>query len=382
MTRGRKALALVLLAALAAGGYAAFTRRRESARLERFDAARLLYERGEYAAAADAFGALARGRPAGAVEREAAFRRALSLEAGGQWARAEASWRENLAEGAQALRHDRARLGLARAAFSTGRLRDAAERIDAVLAARPGAEIEAEARLMRAEIFARHGNDLEAWREAQEIVDGFPGSAAFERARELAGDRYIRLLFSRRVIPGTEEYAVGPGDSIQAIARRFGTTEELIRAMNRDAVRGDLIRAGDRLKVCTERFSAVVDTTANTLTLMAGDRAVKVYRVGTGREGSTPLGEFTIVNKVERPEWYRPGGGVIPYREPEGPDDVPENLLGTRWMGFDLSGYGIHGTWEPETIGRQASAGCIRLLNEDVEELYAILPVGASVAVN
>jgi lipoprotein-anchoring transpeptidase ErfK/SrfK len=50
-------------------------------------------------------------------------------------------------------------------------------------------------------------------------------------------------------------------------------------------------------------------------------------------------------------------------------------------MGFNLAGYGIHGTTEPETIGKQATQGCIRMVNSDVEELYAIVPEGTEVTI-
>ncbi|MBM3248214.1 MAG: L,D-transpeptidase, partial [Candidatus Omnitrophica bacterium] len=55
--------------------------------------------------------------------------------------------------------------------------------------------------------------------------------------------------------------------------------------------------------------------------------------------------------------------------------------LGTRWMGFDIPEYGIHGTTEPESIGKQATKGCVRMINKDVEELYSILPVGTEVTI-
>ena len=58
-----------------------------------------------------------------------------------------------------------------------------------------------------------------------------------------------------------------------------------------------------------------------------------------------------------------------------------ENVLGKYWLALDIPHYGIHGTWEPETIGRQSSQGCIRLINEDVEELFIILPAGTPVQV-
>ena len=56
-------------------------------------------------------------------------------------------------------------------------------------------------------------------------------------------------------------------------------------------------------------------------------------------------------------------------------------MLGTHWLSLDLPGYGIHGTWEPDTVGKQESAGCIRLVNADIEELYTLLPVGTPVVI-
>ena len=63
------------------------------------------------------------------------------------------------------------------------------------------------------------------------------------------------------------------------------------------------------------------------------------------------------------------------------PPDSPENILGTRWLGFDKKGYGIHGSVDPSAIGQYVTAGCVRMTNADVEELYAILPVGAEVTI-
>ena len=56
-------------------------------------------------------------------------------------------------------------------------------------------------------------------------------------------------------------------------------------------------------------------------------------------------------------------------------------VLGTRWMGFDITGYGIHGTTEPDKIGQQVTAGCVRMRNEEVEELYTLIPVGTEVTI-
>jgi lipoprotein-anchoring transpeptidase ErfK/SrfK len=73
------------------------------------------------------------------------------------------------------------------------------------------------------------------------------------------------------------------------------------------------------------------------------------------------------------PVWFNKGIVV--------PPESPQNVLGSRWLGFDLSGYGIHGTIEPDTIGQQVTAGCVRMHNKDVEELYNIIPRGTRVAV-
>ena len=82
---------------------------------------------------------------------------------------------------------------------------------------------------------------------------------------------------------------------------------------------------------------------------------------------------ITVVNKLVDPVWYRQGAVV--------PPDSPENILGTRWMGISEKGYGIHGSVDPEAIGYQVTAGCVRMLNAEVEELYDIIPLGTEVTI-
>ena len=100
---------------------------------------------------------------------------------------------------------------------------------------------------------------------------------------------------------------------------------------------------------------------------------IRTFSVATGENASTPDGQFTIVNKLENPTWYRTGA-VIPAGD-------KENILGSRWLGFSIKGFGIHGTTLPESIGTQSTAGCVRMLNREVEDVYAIIPLGASVTV-
>jgi len=124
-----------------------------------------------------------------------------------------------------------------------------------------------------------------------------------------------------------------------------------------------------------------VSKSRNDLLLKANGVFFKRYQVGTGQYGKTPAGTFIISDKIIEPPWWRPDGKMIPFGD-------KENVLGTRWMSItpvegtpSVSGYGIHGTWEQETIGKQASAGCIRLVNSDVEELFLLTPMGTRVVI-
>src|SRR4029077_15481510 len=115
-----------------------------------------------------------------------------------------------------------------------------------------------------------------------------------------------------------------------------------------------MVRVNDRLRVFSGKFSVKVDKSDNTLTVFLNDKFFKRYHVGTGQYNKTPVGTFKVTDKIAQPTWWRSDGKAIPYGD-------PENLLGTHWLALDIPGYGIHGTWETNTIGKQSSAGCIRL---------------------
>lgn len=199
------------------------------------------------------------------------------------------------------------------------------------------------------------------------LVTG-PLAAPPETAPEVGKSR---SLFSRIETLNHLTHTINPGDTLAGLAKKYGTTVELLRKNN--GVSRDKIYAGMKLKVPTARFSIVVDRQTNRLLVLADDKPLKRYKVATGRRDRTPPGAFKIINKLENPTWYNAGTVV--------PPDSPKNILGTRWMGFDKSGYGIHGTTLPETIGTYSSKGCIRMLNSEVEELYTIIPLGTQVLV-
>jgi lipoprotein-anchoring transpeptidase ErfK/SrfK len=120
----------------------------------------------------------------------------------------------------------------------------------------------------------------------------------------------------------------------------------------------------------------VVDKHENTLTVLADGQFFKKYGCRTGREDyMTPVGEFKITNKKKNPEWRKPGSGELIA------SGAPDNELGTRWMAFQGSSLGIHGTIDPSTIGYYASQGCVGMAKEDVEELFDYIPIGAPLTI-
>lgn len=120
-------------------------------------------------------------------------------------------------------------------------------------------------------------------------------------------------------------------------------------------------------RVPSER-RVVVSIPDRKLALVENGRIAKIFRVAVGApESPTPAGEFRIVQRLVRPTYYAPGV-IIPAG--------PQNPLGPRWIGLNLKSYGIHGTNQPRSIGRNESHGCIRMRNRDVAQLFEMVRVG------
>jgi lipoprotein-anchoring transpeptidase ErfK/SrfK len=216
----------------------------------------------------------------------------------------------------------------------------------------------------------KNAGQLQQARELLQPLADAPDPA--EKVLDLLSEINTQILFSPAPAPQKVDYTIQPGDTLGKLARQFGTTIELIKRSN--GLKSDLIRVGDRLRIYQPKFAVTVSKTANTLTVTDDGGFFKRYRVGTGEYAKTPVGQFKVTDRIHQPPWWREDK-VIPFGD-------PENILGTHWLGLDIRGYGIHGTWEPESIGTQATAGCIRLLNEHVEELYIMLPSGTPVTIH
>ena len=198
-----------------------------------------------------------------------------------------------------------------------------------------------------------------------------------EKLRARLDELNEEVLFSEEPLSGTSFlYTIQPGDRLWNLCYKTFPKEQKLRVepgfllwVNglSDATR---IREGQILKVPREELSLFVRKSSRKLWVLLGGVYVKEFDVGIGAKDKTPEGIFEIETKIEKPDWYF-DGRKIPYGRPENP-------LGTRWMGFKrtrkAAGYGIHGTIEPDTIGKAASEGCVRMLNADVEELFTWVP--------
>ena len=112
----------------------------------------------------------------------------------------------------------------------------------------------------------------------------------------------------------------------------------------------------------------VVSIPARKLAVIENDHVVETFNVAVGAPNSpSPVGTFTVVNRVANPTYYHPGKVIA---------SGPQNPIGTRWIGLSQKGYGIHGTDQPASIGYAKSHGCIRLRNADVERLFERVHTG------
>jgi LysM repeat protein len=178
-------------------------------------------------------------------------------------------------------------------------------------------------------------------------------------------------------------YEVQSGDSFWKIARQDGVyvNEDFLMRINQNS---GTLRLGQTLKLPTKPFHAVVHKRAYRLDLYMGevDRReewmyVRSFPVGLGEFDSTPEGSWVVTEdrKTTNPDWRNPRTGEY-FRA-----DDPDNPIGEYWIaltGTDAntrarSGYGIHGTVEPQSIGQSMSMGCIRMLPNDIQMVYEML---------
>ena len=231
----------------------------------------------------------------------------------------------------------------------------------------------------RAQTLASAGNLQQARDMLGEVAATATEENLKNNALRVQGRINVQLFLSPTPMPEKKSYVIQPGDSLDKIARVNKTTVELIRKMNK--MENNNIYPGGRLMMPAAPFVVQVDKSAKTVDLTMNGKLLKRYVVGLGVNGKTPLGTFHTVVHQTNPDWTPPGGGIIKFGD-------PKNLLGTRWMSIqdttrpEIKGFGIHGTSARDSIGAETSNGCIRMLNEDVEELYLLIPRGTEVVIS
>ncbi len=243
--------------------------------------------------------------------------------------------------------------------------------------AKPSAS--AEKLFTRARSLMSSGKQSEASQLLGEVIATTTDASLKNNALRMQGRVNVELFLSEVPTADKKTYIIQPGDSLDRIARNNNTTVDLLRRIN--GIEGNLIFPGARLLVPAAPFVLEVDKSDRTMTVVIDGNRLKRYSVGLGRYGKTPLGTFKTVVHQTNPDWSPPSGGIVAFGD-------PLNVLGTRWISIvdesrpELKGFGIHGTTDRESIGGETSNGCIRMLNEDVEEVFLLIPRGTHVVIS
>ncbi len=199
---------------------------------------------------------------------------------------------------------------------------------------------------------------------------------------------------SRDTVVGTvREHKVRHDESLIEIARNFGLGYNEIVEAN-PGLDAFVPGAGREVVIPTawvlpdvRSYNGIVINLSELRLYYFFDRGrshyVTTYPIGIGRQGrDTPVGEFTVVQKIVHPAWYVPES--IRKEEPDLPAVVPagrNNPLGSHALRLSLGTVLIHGTNKPWGVGRRVSHGCIRLYPEDIPRLFASVPKGTKVTI-
>ncbi|MBX3359098.1 MAG: LysM peptidoglycan-binding domain-containing protein [Phycisphaeraceae bacterium] len=239
------------------------------------------------------------------------------------------------------------------------------------------------------------------------LVDPRTADSEKEALRSWMAEINESLVFSPAVTKGdplTDTYVVQSGDSLVRIAARqgLGVDYRFIQRINKMSDPGRL-QVGQKLKVVRGPFHVVVDKSAFRMDVWAGSPPspgslaspsspdgvepdwvyIRSFKVGLGEHGLTPVGAFIVKprSKLVNPPWINPRTGQ------KFAADDPANPIGERWMGLEgvdeatrtAVGYGIHGTIDPSSIGKEQSMGCVRMGSNDVDIVWEMLQEGVSV---
>ncbi len=253
--------------------------------------------------------------------------------------------------------------------------------------AAPVSEVNAEvaALLDRADREINAGRFVEGRATLNEALQHPRVGIAAEQVRTRLAELNATMVFGKTVVKGdpfAATHVIKSGDRLVFIARDHAVDHRFLARINGMA-NPDQIRLGQSLKVIHGPFHVEIDKSDFRLDVYLGDAGssgrtyVRSFFVGLGELGSTPTGLFRVKanGKLENPAWTNPRTGEH-FKSGD-----PNNPIGKFWIGLEgidertklLDGYGLHGTIEPKSIGRQMSMGCVRLYDDDIALLYAML---------
>jgi lipoprotein-anchoring transpeptidase ErfK/SrfK len=229
------------------------------------------------------------------------------------------------------------------------------------------------------------GNLLTARDQLNRVLHAEITAERQNQVRDILSQISEKTIFSTVFLkddPLVTEYQVRSGDSFNRIAKQYKTTEQLISQIN-GAANTHFVRAGVLLKVINGPFHAAVSKSAHVMHIYLQNVYVRSYKVALGADGSTPTGKWVVNDRLTNPTWTNPRTGQ------RVPADDPQNPLGKYWIALQgiegkalgQSGYGIHGTIDENSIGTDASMGCVRMANKDIEVVYTLLVPGSTVTV-
>lgn len=192
---------------------------------------------------------------------------------------------------------------------------------------------------------------------------------------------------SRPIVGEDLEYISRQGDTLLSIAFANGVAIEHLAFANGYPTSATGILPGTRLVVPKRRILPA-NPPRDGLVLNVPERALYFFKngkfqeflpvsVGSAPETKTPLGSFSIIEKVKDPTWYAPDWAAEPGPHPPGPD----NPLGDRWIGLSAPRVGIHGTNDPLNVGASVTHGCVRCYPEHVRALFDKVVVGLPVRI-
>ncbi len=192
-------------------------------------------------------------------------------------------------------------------------------------------------------------------RQVTELLDQLAGTVIYSRQHFLE-----------------QPYIVRPGDTLEQIAEQYNVPGLLLGRIN-GIGDGQQLEPGRELKVVRGPFGAVVHLEKHELTLTLEGRYAGRFPIGVGCDRPKLEGEYIVREKTANPVYQGPGGVNVPGGDSHNP-------LGKFWIGLG-NGVGLHGTVDPQNIGRDDNRGTICLGERDIDDLFGILSVGSRVVI-